>query len=169
MSAKKEQEEEGGCLSALFTLLVIGGLIYWGYSELKETDFVQKIIKSDTELIVGKWKIVGGKSYVDGKSERVEIQNSGINTIFGTRENPKYFIFTNENEFIRTNSEGEKFFFDFKIKDNKIITEYKEIEIIELTSKSLIFKEEIEIIFFDEKDKNKMGKWYYTFETIKVK
>ena len=168
MSEKKE-EDKGGCFSALFTLLVIGGLIYWGYSELKDTDFVQKIIKSDTELIVGRWKVVGGKSYLNGKSQRVKIQSSGDNTLFGTKENPVYFIFTNENEFIRTNSKGEKLFYNFKIADDKIITEYQEIEIIELTSKKLTFKEELKITFFDERDKNKVGKWYYTFETIKVK
>ena len=168
MSEKKE-EDEGGCLSALFALLVIGGLIYWGYSELKDADFVQNIIKSDTELIVGKWKIIGGESYVNGKSEKVNIQNYGNNTLFGTRENPVYFTFTKENEFIRTNSKGEKLFYNYKIVDDKIITEYQEIEIIELSPKKLIFKEELKMTLFDESDKHKIGKWYYTFKTVKVR
>jgi hypothetical protein len=61
-----------------------------------------------------------------------------------------------------------KVYISYKIKDDKIITEYQDIKIIELTGKSLIFKEEL-LIEPIPGNEQYLWKIFYTFETKKVR
>lgn len=172
--SKENKEDEGGC-GCFIVLLVIGFVIYNNYDTMSGstfvqdlTQFVQDLTQSDKELIVGKWEITGGTVYSDGETELVNISEFGDNVIFGTLENPKYFIFSKENEFIETMTNGIKTYTPFEIKDHKIVTKYQDMEIIELTSKTLIFKEELLMTPIPGNEQY-LGKIYYTFKTKKVR
>jgi len=133
-------------------------------------DSLKDKFSSDSELIVGKWKIVGGSVYSEGETEEVKIAQSGDNSIFGTLDKPVYYLFTTENELVILQSKKDKFILPYKIEDNKIITDdsQADIEIIKLNSRELIFKREVIWKPF-EGFEHKLGKWVYTLKAVKVK
>lgn len=165
MSTEKK-EDEGGCFSILIFLLVVGGLIYWGYTELKDADFVQKIVKSDKELIIGAWKVTGGSIYSDGETKNISIKKTGNNYLFGTIEEPAYYLFTTENELKMKNAFGKNMYYNYNISDNMIFGDI-EMEIIELSARKLILKSEVKVELFPEYE-NTIGRLIYTFNLKKI-
>ena len=178
--SKSKTDDEGGCFSALLGLLFIGGIIYLlylGFLEVKKTDFIQSNFTSDKELIIGEWKVIGGTSYMNGTKRNIIITENNLTNLspiekgaFGTKENPTFFKFTDEGEFIKLITLHEnKSFTNYKIEDNKIVTKTDKLEIIKLTDNELIFKEEFLKSMPRTGELSKIGKIIMTYKTVKVK